>query len=204
MAYFGRFTHLLLNEENVIRHLFCIVQRKARREILGECNDLWSFLICGCSCFLCASTGRTGDSWAGKDHSSIWFAASCSFFLTHRGMGRFGGLSWSIWVLQERQGHPWTFEELFWGCKVPISTGQKKQWDTVFPTDQVKPRGLKDECLRNIKQVSVFLKKSLEIYSQKGMEDTSPCILSITVYAQFPHRREWDGGGRHWWTRGRP
>lgn len=79
----------------------------------------------------------------------------------------------------------------------------KKAVKCRVPTNQVKPRGQKRVCLRNIKQVPVFLNRSLEIYFQKGTEGTSPCILSITASAQFPQRRKRDGGGRHWWTWGR-
>lgn len=210
MTYFGRSTHLVLNEENVIRHLFCIVYRKAQREILGECNDLLSCLICGCSCFLCASTGRTGDSRAGKDHPCIWFAASRSFVpssltVACTALGHSAGASeccrrgWVILGLFESCSEG----AKFWWVLRTHQCWAKKAVRCRVPTNKVKPRGQKHECLRNSKQISVFLNRSLEIYFQGGIEGTSPCILSITAYAQLPQRRKWGGGGRHCWSWGR-
>ena len=104
MAYFGRFTHFLYapRERNLIRHFFYTVQRRARREILGECIDLLSFLICGRSCFLCLSAGRSGDSYREKELHHAWFAVSCSSVpsRTPGGTGGFGARSQSVPVLR--------------------------------------------------------------------------------------------------------
>lgn len=102
IAYFGRFTHFVSasRERNLIRHFFYTLQRRARREILGEHIDLLSCLICGCSCFLCLSTGRSRDSYRGKELHHAWFAVSCSSVpsCTPGGSGGLGACSQSILV----------------------------------------------------------------------------------------------------------
>lgn len=95
MAYFGRFTHLLLNEENVIRHFFCIVQRKAQREILGGCNDLLSCLICGCSCFLCAALAAQVIHGQKKITLAFGLLQAALLDLPHS-HGQLWGTQWSI------------------------------------------------------------------------------------------------------------
>lgn len=193
MANFGRFTHLLLNEENVIRHFFlyclekCLKGNTWRVQWPIKLPDLWLQLFPLCE--------HWQDWWFMGGKRSLLHLACCKLLfctlLTHRGIGSFGAFSQSIWVLQERQGHPQAFEELVWGCKGPISAGQKKAVRCRVPTNQVKPRGQKHDCLSNIKQVSVFLNRSLEIYFQKGVEGTSPCILSCLCTAPTKKKARW-------------